>query len=203
MIGNAVPVNLAYEIAGAIKKYLEGNGNEIEIDNEVIDARKINEKKMSTKSNDQGRAYEYVWIKTLYKALHKLRKTRIVENSSLIANKRAWSIMNEEMQETFMISANAAIDTVLEMEPRLIENDGDELTLEFQKDGAGIKGDVRDIIIKRQDIQWEIGLRNKKKLDLDGLRLVIKAKEYIFHYYRLLWMRLAEHTKMMKQCLAK
>lgn len=165
MIGNAVPVNLAYEIAGAIKKYLEGKGNEVEIDNEVIDAKKVNEKKMSTKSNDQGRAYEYVWMKTLYKALHKLRKTRIVENSSLIANKRAWSIMNEEMQETFMISANAAIDTVLEMEPRLIENDGDELTLEFQKDGAGIKGDVRDIIIKRQDIQWEIGLSIKHNHD--------------------------------------
>ena len=33
MIGNAVPVNLAYEIAVAIKKYLEGNGAEVEVDN--------------------------------------------------------------------------------------------------------------------------------------------------------------------------
>lgn len=30
MIGNAVPVNLAYEIAIAIKKFLEGNDNEVE-----------------------------------------------------------------------------------------------------------------------------------------------------------------------------
>lgn len=29
MIGNAVPVNLAYEIAGAIKLFLEGRGNEV------------------------------------------------------------------------------------------------------------------------------------------------------------------------------
>ena len=59
MIGNAVPVNLAYEIAIAIKKYLEGNGAEVVVDNEVIDAKEVNEKKVSTKSNDQGRAYEY------------------------------------------------------------------------------------------------------------------------------------------------
>lgn len=52
MIGNAVPVNLAYEIAVAIKKYLEGNGAEVVADNEVIDAKEVNEKKVSTKSND-------------------------------------------------------------------------------------------------------------------------------------------------------
>ena len=30
MIGNAVPVNLAYEIAVAIKQFLEGNGDKVE-----------------------------------------------------------------------------------------------------------------------------------------------------------------------------
>lgn len=35
MIGNAVPVNLAYEIATAIKMFLEGNGSLVEVDNEV------------------------------------------------------------------------------------------------------------------------------------------------------------------------
>lgn len=51
MIGNAVPVNLAYEIAIAIKLYLEGKGSSVEIDREVIDAKEVNEKKVSTKSN--------------------------------------------------------------------------------------------------------------------------------------------------------
>ncbi len=165
MIGNAVPVNLAYEIADAIKKYLEGNAAEVEIDNEVIDAKEVNEKKVSTKSNDQGRAYEYAWIKTLYEALHKLRKTRIVENSSLAANERAWATMDDDMKEIFMISASAALDTVLELEPRLSEKGDDELTLEFQKDDKGRKGDVRDIVIKRDDIDWEIGLSIKHNHD--------------------------------------
>lgn len=165
MIGNAVPVNLAYEIAIAIKKNLDGNGTEVEVDNEVIDAREVNKRKVSTKSNDHGRAYEYAWIQTLYKTLQELRKTRIINNSSFIANERAWSIMDEDMQETFMISANAAIDVVLELEPKLSENDGDELTLEFQKDEEGIKGDVRDIVIERQDIKWKIGLSIKHNHD--------------------------------------
>lgn len=44
MIGNAVPVNLAYEIAVAIKLYLEGKGSSVEVDSEVIDGKdKINE----------------------------------------------------------------------------------------------------------------------------------------------------------------
>lgn len=165
MIGNAVPVNLAYEIAVAIKKYLEGNAAEVEIDNEVIDAKEVNKRKVSTKSNDKGRAYEYAWIKTLYEALHKLRKTRIVENSSLAVNEKAWMLMDDEMKETFMISAGAAIDAVFELEPRLVEIDNDELTLEFQKDGQGVKGDVRDIVIKRDDIKWEIGLSIKHNHD--------------------------------------
>lgn len=165
MIGNAVPVNLAYEIAVAIKKYLEGNGAEVVVDNEVIDAKEVNEKKVSTKSNDQGRAYEYAWIKTLYKALCEMRKTRIVDNSSLHANEKAWALMDEEMQQTFMISAESAIDTVLEMEPKMSEGSSDELTLEFQKDGAGVKGDVRDIVIRREDIEWEIGLSIKHNHD--------------------------------------
>lgn len=165
MIGNAVPVNLAYEIAKAIKLYIEGNGSSVEIDKEAIDAKEINRKKVSTKSNDQGRAYEYAWIKTLYKAVAEIRKTRIVENSSYSANKRAWSLMDEDMQKTFMISAGAAIDAVLELEPRMSEVDADELTLEFQKDGEGVKGDVRDIVIRRKDIDWGFGLSIKHNHD--------------------------------------
>lgn len=165
MIGNAVPVNLAYEIATAIKLHLEGKGGSVEIDKEAIDAKEINQKKMSTKSNDQGRAYEYAWMQTLYKTLAEFRKTKIVENSSLAANEKSWSLMDEDTQETFLLSAEAAINTVLELEPKMSEVDNDELTLEFQKDEQGIKGDVRDIVIKRKDIAWEIGLSIKHNHD--------------------------------------
>ncbi len=167
MIGNAVPVNLAYEIAVAIKKYLEGKEEEVEVDNEIIDAKEVNERKVSTNSNDYGRAYEYAWIKTLYIALQKLRKTRIIENSSLVANERAWFLMDNDRKETFMVSASSAINMILELEPKLfeMENDNDIVTLKFQKDREGMKGDVRDIVIERQDVKWEIGLSIKHNHD--------------------------------------
>lgn len=111
------------------------------------------------------KTYEYAWIETLYKALCDMRKTRIVDNSCLYANEKAWALMDVEMQQTFMISAESAIDTVLEMEPKMSEGSNDELTLEFQKDGAGVKGDVRDIVIRRNDIEWEIGLSIKHNHD--------------------------------------
>lgn len=155
MVGNAVPVNLAYEIAVAIKLFLEGNGEK------VIGAKNTEVKKMSTNSNDQGSAYEYAWINILYNALSSVRNTKIVDNSSLVANKRAWRAISDDMQKLFELSATSAVDTILELEPIMSDDVNEELLLEFQQDDAGIKGDVRDIVIKRNDIKWEVGLSIK------------------------------------------
>ena len=166
MIGNAVPVNLAYEIAVAIKMFLNGEGDKVVgIDENYESMVKSRSRKMSTSSNDQGRAYEYAWINVLNQALSKIRNTVIVSNSSLEANKRAWDIMPEDLKEIFITSAEAAVDAVLELEPRMTENDDDILKLEPQKDNAGVTGDVRDIVIKRDDIDWEIGLSIKHNHD--------------------------------------
>lgn len=165
MIGNAVPVNLAYEIAVAIKRFLEGDGSLVEVDKEVLDAKEANSKRMSAKSNNQGRAYEYAWIKTLHKTLCEIRKTRIVENSSLETNYHAWLMMNDDVKERFLASAKAAVDTVLELEPKMSEDDGKELSLELLPDEKGIKGDVRDIVIRRDEIDWEVGLSIKHNHD--------------------------------------
>ena len=116
---------------------------------------------MSTNSNNQGRAYEYAWINTLFKALSTLRDTHIIHNSSWDANKRAWEEIDEELRNILEMSANAAVDTILELEPLMADSNGDELILEFQQDGAGMQGDVRDIVIKRNAIEWEIGLSIK------------------------------------------
>ena len=163
MIGNAVPVNLAYEIAVAIHMFLSGEGDHvIGVDADYSEKNESeNEKTMSTRSNDQGRAYEYAWIHVLRDELKKHRNASITHNSSLDANKRAWDSMSEEIRKMFISSAEAAIDALLELEPRLSENDKDLLVLEAKKDDAGTSGDVRDIVIKRNEINWEIGLSIK------------------------------------------
>lgn len=116
---------------------------------------------MSTSSNDQGRAYEYAWMTALFETLDPIRKTGIVCNSSYDANKRAWNAVSQEKKDLFTVSAKAAVDAVVELEPLMEENGGDMLSLEFQKDEAGEAGDVRDIVIRRDEIEWEVGLSIK------------------------------------------
>ncbi len=116
---------------------------------------------MSVNSNNNGRAYEYAWINVLYEALSPHRNTTIINNSSLIANQNAWNLVGSDMQELFKLSAQSAVDTILELEPCLTEVDDYVLELKCQKDGEGIKGDVRDIVIRRNNICWEIGLSIK------------------------------------------
>ncbi|MCD8298538.1 MAG: HaeIII family restriction endonuclease [Opitutae bacterium] len=116
---------------------------------------------MSTSSNDQGRAYEYAWINSLCKELSKVVETEIVANSSLNANKRAWDSVDEHDKDLFIASSDSAVKTIIELEPCMVENNGGKLLLEFQKDAAGKQGDVRDILISRKNMQWEIGLSIK------------------------------------------
>ena len=117
---------------------------------------------MSKKSDEQGRAYEYAWITTLYDELSKIRNTTITKNSSLETNRRSWNSIPSELQNLFKVSANAAVDTILKLEPLMTDNSQeDELILTAQKDEAGMQGDVRDIVVSRDNIKWEIGLSIK------------------------------------------
>lgn len=47
------------------------------------------------------------------------------------------------------------------MEPMIVEKSDDLLKLKIQTDNEGKDGDVRDIVISRKDVQWEIGLSIK------------------------------------------
>lgn len=120
---------------------------------------------MSVNSNNQGRAYEYAWMTALLELLKPLRKTDVVYNSSYEANERAWNAISQEKQKLYTTSANAAVNTIVELEPMMDENSVDTLLLEFQKDEAGENGDVRDIVVHRDDIDWEIGLSIKHNHD--------------------------------------
>mgnify|MGYP002579118302 CR=1 FL=1 len=51
---------------------------------------------MSNRSNNQGRAYEFAWVNALYIILKQHRTVKIVENSSLEANQRAWDLKSKK-----------------------------------------------------------------------------------------------------------
>lgn len=116
---------------------------------------------MSSKSNDQGRAFEYICLISLCNAINQRRKALIIQNSSYHAALRAWNTLDSCKQQMFILSAKSTIDTIFALEPRIIEKKDDVVNLYIQTDDHGKEGDVRDIIIERQDIVWEIGLSIK------------------------------------------
>lgn len=115
---------------------------------------------MSSHSNDYGRAYEYAWILSLSDKLSDIRPTIVAENSSLDANREAWNSVSQSQKDSYLVSANSALDTILELEPLLSEGT-DTLKLSAQSDDAGKIGDVRDIVLSRKSANWEVGLSLK------------------------------------------
>ena len=116
---------------------------------------------MSDASNNQGRAYEFVCLNSLCQAINKVRPASIIKNSSYVAAENAWNTLNPSEQSLYTLSAKSTIDTIFALEPNIIEEGSDMLNLYIQTDNHGEDADVRDIIIERKDIIWEIGLSIK------------------------------------------
>jgi len=116
---------------------------------------------MSNKSNNQGRAYEYIFLNSLFEVISKIREVSIEKNSSFIASKQAWETLSSQDKEIYKISALTGVSIILDLEPLIIEKSNDILNLKIQSDDEGKKGDVRDIVIMRGSIDWEIGLSLK------------------------------------------
>lgn len=116
---------------------------------------------MSKESNNRGRAYEFICIKTLESEISKIRNVEIEKNSALIAAENAWNSIEIDLQNILKLSAFTAVNTLFEFEPLIAENDNDVLTLKIQIDEKGEEGDVRDILLIRSGIKWEIGLSIK------------------------------------------
>lgn len=116
---------------------------------------------MSKKSNNQGRAYEFSYLISLYEEISKVRSVKIETNSSYYAAERAWNTLSESEKTMYKISSLTGVNTLFELEPLILDDGKDELELKIQSDDNGEKGDVRDVLIIRRGIEWEIGLSVK------------------------------------------
>ena len=116
---------------------------------------------MSNKSNNQGRVYEFSYLITLFEEISKVRPAKIEENNSYFAAERAWNTLTESEKTMYKISALAGVNTIFDLEPLILDDSDDELELKIQSDDKGKEGDVRDVLIIRRGIEWEIGLSVK------------------------------------------
>lgn len=110
-----------------------------------------------------GKAFEYALLFEFYERLKPITSVSITENEPFNNAKVCFDSFVEQEQDTFRITASAAINFLIDIEPRLsngISNE-DTLVLEIVSDQAGIAGDVRDVLIIRSLQKWEIGISAK------------------------------------------
>lgn len=109
----------------------------------------------------QGKAYEYACTQAIAEIAGKYRHVNITYNSSLIVAKNAWDSLATHLQQKMQASAKAGIHSLVQLEPKIIEDGNDDLQLTLQEDSKGQEGDVRDVLIIRRSIAWEIGVSVK------------------------------------------
>ena len=110
-----------------------------------------------------GKAFEYALLLEFYERLRGTTSVTITENEPYQNAKGFFDSFIKDEQATFRITASAAINFLIDIEPKLSNgiNKKDILTLEIVSDKAGQTGDVRDVLIIRSIQKWEIGISAK------------------------------------------
>jgi hypothetical protein len=110
-----------------------------------------------------GKAFEYALLLEFYERLNKITSVSITENEPYHNAKGCFDGFVENEKDTFRITASAAINFLIDIEPRLSNgiSKEDVLVLEIVSDQAGQTGDVRDVLIIRSLQKWEIGISAK------------------------------------------
>jgi len=110
-----------------------------------------------------GKAFEYALLLEFYERLKIITSVSITKNEPYQNAKGCFDSFVEGEQDTFRITASAAINFLIDIEPRLSNgiNKDDVLVLEIVSDKAGQTGDVRDVLIIRSLQKWEIGISAK------------------------------------------
>lgn len=116
---------------------------------------------ITNNSTTNGKAYEYACILSIKEIVSKYRNVKIVENSSMSIARERYNTISDDEKQIMLKSAQAGINAILTMEPRIIEDGSDDLEISLQSDDAGIIGDVRDVLVIRKSIDWEIGISVK------------------------------------------
>lgn len=120
-------------------------------------------KKRSTiKSTINGKAYEYACILAFLEIVKPVRNIEVVENNSFsVAKQRYTQEISVKEREEMLLSAKAGVQVIINFEPKIVEDGKDMLTISLQADNVAKTGDIRDILVIRRSIKWEIGISVK------------------------------------------
>jgi hypothetical protein len=161
--------------------------------------------KSTIKSTVMGKAYEYACVLALKNILIKIRPFEIVENSSLSIALERYNEVDDDYKKEMLKSATAGISAIIQMEPKIVEDGKDKLTVSLQPDNVAKNGDIRDVLIIRRSIQWEIGIsvkhnhaalkhsRLSSKLDFGNIWFGINCSENYFNEINPIFNRLRKY----------
>ena len=115
---------------------------------------------MSTVQN--GKAFEYACLRSLYESLSPAQEVFIEETPQLETARSFFEGSSNDFQGRFVKAANAATRVIIRLEPQLeFPANNIPLYLSIQADKQGQLGDVRDVLCIRRQNEWEIGLSCK------------------------------------------
>lgn len=118
---------------------------------------------MSTvNSTIKGKAYEYAAALAFLQLVSPARAVSLTENSSMkIARDRFEKDISQSDRKEMLASATSGVEVILKMEPRILEYGNDTLELLIQSDDVARSGDIRDVLVIRRNLAWEIGVSVK------------------------------------------
>lgn len=118
---------------------------------------------MNTKNSTiYGKAYEYACVLSTIELVSNHRDVELIENESLAIAQQRYNGISSSEQEAMLMSANTGMQAIIEMEPKIIEDGKDKLSVSLQPDDVARNfGDIRDVLIIRRSIEWEIGVSVK------------------------------------------
>ncbi len=111
-----------------------------------------------------GKAFEYALLQEFYNRLNTPNNNIvIIENEPFNTAKDCFNSFSENEQALYSLVSSAAINFLVDIEPRLSNsiNPEDTLQLEIVPDIEGQSGDVRDVLAIRLLQKWEIGISAK------------------------------------------
>lgn len=109
-----------------------------------------------------GKGFEYAVCDTMRAALiERNQQVEIVKNDAYINVEAHFnSITDQESKNKMLKAAKASINSLFRFEPNLSNGD-DIIKISIQKDSSGIAGDVRDVVFKKENSNWCIGVSCK------------------------------------------
>lgn len=119
--------------------------------------------KKSATQTINGKAFEYALLHEFQGKLQKVTTVQVIENEPFQKAKECFYVINEKEQSRNLLVASAAVNFLIDIEPRLSYglSSNDILQLEIMPDKKGQEGDVRDVLAIRSLQKWQIGVSAK------------------------------------------